>query len=704
MSAGSPVLVVIVAVVLAIASPIGAAGQTLSARIFHAEDARELSAAAQAVFTEGLKDASPRVRAQAVRAMGRFESPALVGQIVPLLSDTDAGVRHAAAIATANAAKVFPVQAIDALTAAMGTAPPADWAVFAASLGRISLPAAAFTAAEQALAAGLPAAPLRAQAVGPTRTAVRPMDPLRVEGAARGLEALVRVNGKLGTLTTDTRARLFAVVEAQQGPTARGLARARRLALLALRTDKAVDGELALTAAKDPDDEVRRLAMTAAAAASTDSAAIPDVGREAVLRAGLKDVEPRVRLDALRGWGRHHQARDCQPIVAAVADASTHVALQAIDLLGAGCPAGVELSPTLQKAAEALPPSGAAWHQAAHAIVSLARVAPADARLLLPRFVGHPTWQVRMYAARAAGQMAAFEPLARLGSDADDNVREAAIEELARLKRAEALVLAYEALARPDYQLVMTAARTLAAETDKPKATAALINALDRLTAQGHDTSRDPRAAILTTLAPIGSPADAPRLERYLEDWDARVAELAAKAIAQWTGAPRQASPRRRTQLAPDATVLEVLRTKWLRITMASGGVMELRLLADEAPATVLRVTGLAGSGYYNGLTFHRVEPTFVLQGGSPGANEYMGDGLYMRDEPGVAHNRGAVGISTRGRDTGDAQLFINLVDSPRLDHAYTVFAVVERGMDVADRVLEGDVMTRVELVDAPRR
>ena len=67
-------------------------------------------------------------------------------------------------------------------------------------------------------------------------------------------------------------------------------------------------------------------------------------------------------------------------------------------------------------------------------------------------------------------------------------------------------------------------------------------------------------------------------------------------------------------------------------------------------------------------------------------------------------HNRAAVGISTRGRDTGDAQLFVNLIDSPRLDHIYTVFAVVERGMDVADLVLEGDVMAKVELVDAPRR
>ena len=90
---------------------------------------------------------------------------------------------------------------------------------------------------------------------------------------------------------------------------------------------------------------------------------------------------------------------------------------------------------------------------------------------------------------------------------------------------------------------------------------------------------------------------------------------------------------------------------------------------ADEASATVLRVARLAAKGYYNGLTFHRVDPNFVLQGGSPGANENIGDAPYMRDEWGVAHNRGAVGMSTRGRDTGDAQLFVDLVDSPRLDH-----------------------------------
>ena len=208
----------------------------------------------------------------------------------------------------------------------------------------------------------------------------------------------------------------------------------------------------------------------------------------------------------------------------------------------------------------------------------------------------------------------------------------------------------------------------------------------------------------MTRLVEKGSAPDADRVSPYLRDFNPRVAELAAKAILQWTGVARDVDPQVRAPAAPDAAALEKVRRQRLRITMAGGGVIEMRLLADEASATVLRVTQLAARGYYNGLTFHRVEPTFVLQGGSPGANEYMGDGPYMRDEPGVAHNRGTVGISTRGRDTGDAQLFVNLVDSPRLDHAYTVFAVVERGMDVADRVLEGDVMTRVELVAAPVR
>jgi cyclophilin family peptidyl-prolyl cis-trans isomerase len=511
------------------------------------------------------------------------------------------------------------------------------------------------------------------------------------------------VNAKLGQPSAVTRSRLTALIEMPDPAGQRTLARARRLALQALRNARAVDAALALVASKDADDEVRRLAVAAvAAAAAPEAAPIADGDREAILTAALKDAEPRVRLEALRGWGRHLQAANCQPVLTAVTDASAHVALQALDLLGAGCPAPAALA-VLNREAEALPPSGAMWHRAAHAVVSLARISPADVRTVLPRFVGHPTWQVRLYAARAAAQAGTVEALVRLGSDAHDNVRAAALAELTRLKRAEVLPLAYDALVRSDYQLLMTAARALEAETDKPKATAALLTALLRLTIAGRDTSRDPRMAMLTRLAETGAAGDAPALTPFVTDWDPQVAGLAAKTITRWTGANREASPRPRPIPALDPAALDAVRGKRLRVTMARGGTLELRLLPDAAPATVLRVTGLARQGYYDGLTFHRVEPTFVLQGGSPGANEYMGDGPYMRDEPGVAHERGTVGISTRGRDTGDAQIFVNLVDSPRLDHQYTVFAVVERGMDLADQILEGDVMTRVELVDGPR-
>jgi cyclophilin family peptidyl-prolyl cis-trans isomerase len=61
------------------------------------------------------------------------------------------------------------------------------------------------------------------------------------------------------------------------------------------------------------------------------------------------------------------------------------------------------------------------------------------------------------------------------------------------------------------------------------------------------------------------------------------------------------------------------------------------------------------------------------------------------------------VGTSTRGRDTGDAQFFVNLVDNPRLDHEYTVFGEIAGGMEVVDAILEGDAMARVEVIDKGR-
>jgi cyclophilin family peptidyl-prolyl cis-trans isomerase len=178
-----------------------------------------------------------------------------------------------------------------------------------------------------------------------------------------------------------------------------------------------------------------------------------------------------------------------------------------------------------------------------------------------------------------------------------------------------------------------------------------------------------------------------------------------ADILRQWGDASASAAPQPIRPVTPSLSSVAALRDRRVRFTMAArsgGGSFEMRLLVDEAPLTVGRFAALARRGTYNGLTFHRVAPNFVVQGLSPGANEYEGHDPYMRDEVGlVSHRRGTVGISTRGRDTGDAQIFVNLIDNWRLDHQYTVYAEVVRGMDVVDGILEGDVVARVEILPA---
>jgi cyclophilin family peptidyl-prolyl cis-trans isomerase len=146
----------------------------------------------------------------------------------------------------------------------------------------------------------------------------------------------------------------------------------------------------------------------------------------------------------------------------------------------------------------------------------------------------------------------------------------------------------------------------------------------------------------------------------------------------------------------PVPTALQLRDIHGATIEMADGGVIELRLFPFDAPTNSWRFARLARAGWFDGLTFHRVVPFFVVQGGSPLANEYVGDGPFTRDELGLENRRGTVGVSTRGRDTGDGQLYVNTVDNVRLDHDYTVFAEVVRGMDVVDRMQEGARIRRV--------
>jgi cyclophilin family peptidyl-prolyl cis-trans isomerase len=330
----------------------------------------------------------------------------------------------------------------------------------------------------------------------------------------------------------------------------------------------------------------------------------------------------------------------------------------------------------------------------------MARIEPDTARPLIRAHAGHPVWQVRMYAARGAVVLRDTPVLNRLAFDSVGSVREVAIAGLSSIVGHVADLIYARALSSPDHHVVLAAARALLGAPVRDSVLPAVVSAFERLSEVGAQTSRDPRLELLDRIDEMATASVLPVLARRATDVDERVAREAVRIARRLD--PQQVLVAR-SSASPGPVTLLSGRVK-LRVTMAAssgGGAFELHLSTAEAPITVSRVVALVRDGHYDGLTFHRVVPNFVLQGGSPAMNEYVGTGPFMRDELGLEHHaRGTVGISTRGRDTGDAQWFINLVDNYRLDHDYTVFGLVmPADLPVVDGILEGDVIESVRIV-----
>lgn len=133
-------------------------------------------------------------------------------------------------------------------------------------------------------------------------------------------------------------------------------------------------------------------------------------------------------------------------------------------------------------------------------------------------------------------------------------------------------------------------------------------------------------------------------------------------------------------------------------VLVTSKGTVRFNLLADEAPLTVSNFVFLTEQKFYDGLTFHRVEPGFVVQGGDPSGNGTGGPGYKFEDEPVKRdYKRGIVAMANSGPNTNGSQFFVMLADTP-LPPLYTVFGEVTEGMDVIDNIRVGDTMTSVTI------
>ena len=133
-------------------------------------------------------------------------------------------------------------------------------------------------------------------------------------------------------------------------------------------------------------------------------------------------------------------------------------------------------------------------------------------------------------------------------------------------------------------------------------------------------------------------------------------------------------------------------------------GDMTVELYDNETPITVANFCKLAESGFYDGLTFHRVIPDFVIQGGCPLGTGTGGPGYTIKCEtsaPKQYHDRGVLYMAHAGKDTGGSQFFIcmNRTNTAHLDGVHTCFGRVVEGLDVIDRIRRGDLILGIDII-----
>ena len=141
-------------------------------------------------------------------------------------------------------------------------------------------------------------------------------------------------------------------------------------------------------------------------------------------------------------------------------------------------------------------------------------------------------------------------------------------------------------------------------------------------------------------------------------------------------------------------------------IITTNHGTMEVEFFEKDAPNTVANFKKLSKEGFYDGLTFHRVIPDFVIQGGCPNGTGAGGPGYSIDCElegDNQYHDRGVLSMAHAGRNTGGSQFFIchSRTNTSHLDRNHTVFGKVVKGVELVDSVRQGDAIQSIEIVES---
>jgi HEAT repeat protein/cyclophilin family peptidyl-prolyl cis-trans isomerase len=619
-----------------------------------------------------LGDEQARIRRRAALAIGRVGLAEGVPPLVGLLRDTDPEVRQMAAFALGL---IGDRSARDPLIAALDDPSPLMKGAAAEALGLIGDQSAADAVAK--MAAQILASGALAQIPGDEADAVRdsPAAAFRL-----AVYALVRLNAyePLASVVLDgSQPRI------RWWPVAFALQRLEdRRALPAL-----------LTLASDPHPYTRAFAVRGLGAMK-DRAAVP------LLLPLVTGSDRAVAIQAIRALGRLGDHAAAPALLKLVQDPKSdpHLRLEAVTALG-----GVKADGVLDLLLDILGDPSPLVRAAA--IRSIADLDAEGFVTVLSGLDPDPNWTVRAALATVLGTLppdAGFPRLRTMINDEDERVIPAVIGALAAMRAPDAPEAILGRLQSADP--VIRAAAAAAIGRLKPADGAAAL--AEAYHAGLGDTTYVGRVAALSALVEFGADAATPILNEALSDkeWAVRLrASMLLKKInpASDADARIRPAPTTRTAAGYEAGRLVEPPVSTQIFIDTDRGTIQLELAVLDAPLTVDTFVTLARKGFFDGLTFHRVVPDFVIQGGDPRGDGEGGPGFTIRDELNQRpYLRGTVGMALDFEDTGGSQFFITHSPQPHLDARYTVFGRVLAGMEIVDQIQPWDVIRRVRVWD----
>jgi HEAT repeat protein/cyclophilin family peptidyl-prolyl cis-trans isomerase len=406
----------------------------------------------------------------------------------------------------------------------------------------------------------------------------------------------------------------------------------------------------------------------------------------------LADEDWRVAVNAARALGRLGDRRAVEPLVYAADSDNEHIALTAVGALGSlgGARAVLRLSDLIESDN---------WRLRAASAKALAEADSGAAFPYLVEMLRSPDPRLRAASAEGLGMAADSSSVAALADlvsrETEPLVLAAALDGLAGTDGAN--VDEMTALARRcDDMVVAASLAAVFGETGDKELAPELVTLYGRFPEVADVT---PHVEILEALGKIGTTESVPLIEGALSDPRKQVAEKAAWALKEITGEDRSSAVPVNSRISgePDLSYARKLGGARVRIETERGDIV-IKLLTDDAPMTAANFARLVERGFYDGLTFHRVVPDFVIQGGCPRGDGWGGPGYMIPCEYNrLTYGRGAVGMALAGKDTGGSQFFITHSPQPHLNGRYTIFAEVERGMDVVDEIQVGDKIVKAE-------